>query len=132
MLQQEQYSSGQSIHIQATIQNTGDTLWLAEPRREFGGYVTLGAKLCEADGRMLTDALGRVLLPHDVAPGEIVHLETVIVLPSSLPPGSYTLRLDMVDELIAWFEQLGSPVCEHRFTVPGSGQSLRPARALGD
>jgi ubiquinone/menaquinone biosynthesis C-methylase UbiE len=107
---------GQSVAVCATIRNTGDTLWLSAPR-EFGGHVTMGVKLCAADGRLITDMLGRTLLPRDLPPGEEVEVHIAFHLPEALPPGQYRLRFDLVDEQVAWFEELGSAVAEHTFWI---------------
>jgi ubiquinone/menaquinone biosynthesis C-methylase UbiE len=109
-------SPGQEIAVHAVVTNTGDTLWLAKPR-ELGGYVTLGVKLCQADGRLLSDSLGRTLLAHDVAVGEKIEVISVFSLPHTFLSGDYLLRIDMVDEQVAWFQQHSSPVVEHRFSV---------------
>lgn len=89
------------------IRNTGDTLWLAQPR-EFGGHVTLGIKLCRNDGRLICDTLGRTLLRHDVHPDEQITVNARFSLPGDLEPGDYKLNVDMVLERVAWFEHLGS------------------------
>jgi ubiquinone/menaquinone biosynthesis C-methylase UbiE len=107
---------GQEIAVHAVVTNTGDTLWLAQPR-ELGGFVTLGVKLCQADGRLLSDSLGRTPLDHDVAAGEKIEVACVFSLPKAISSDNYLLRIDMVDEQVAWFEQHSSPVVEHRFSV---------------
>ena len=112
-----QVRPGQEIAVHAVVTNTGDTLWLAKPR-ELGGFVTLGVKLCQADGRLLSDSLGRTLLEHDVAVGQKIEARSVFSLPSTFLSGNYLLRIDMVDEQVAGFDQHGSPGVEHRFLVP--------------
>jgi len=100
---------GQTIHLTVTARNTGDSIWLARPRDE-GGYVTLGIKLATADGLVISDALGRKPLSADVPPGVRAHIAVTFRLPEAIPAGPYTLRFDMVDEQMFWFEQTGSPV----------------------
>ena len=107
---------GQEIQIRGTIHNTGDSLWLSS-EREFGGFVTFGVKLCLPSGRLLAENLGRTRLAQDVPPGGKTWVHSSFQLPEALTPGDYVLRFDMVDEQIAWFEQLGSPVPEHHFTL---------------
>lgn len=87
------------------VTNTGDTVWLSGIR-SFGGFVTLGAKILDRAGRLVTDALPRAFLPRDVDPQGRVELSCRIPL-TGLSPGKYTLRLDMVDELVSWFEEYG-------------------------
>jgi ubiquinone/menaquinone biosynthesis C-methylase UbiE len=109
----------QQLKLYAKIRNTGDTLWFGAPRRS-GGHVTFGARLYLPDGQLLSDALGRTALPHDVPPGEQIEVQASFRLPETVGPGDYVLRFDMVDEQIAWFEEFGSPVVECRFSITNS------------
>jgi SAM-dependent methyltransferase len=93
------------------VRNTGDTVWLHR-RDAAGGFVELGAHLLDGDGVLQRADLARAGLPRDVAPGEDV--DVTLELPPSVPRGRHRLRLDMVDEHVVWFEQVGSPV----FDVP--------------
>jgi SAM-dependent methyltransferase len=111
---------GEAIHLAATVKNTGDTLWLGAPR-EWGGYVTFGVKLCLPDGRLVSDTLGRTLLDRDVSPGSQITIQVSFQLPITLALGTYLLRFDMVDELVMWFEQAGSPVIEQQIWVGEQG-----------
>ena len=100
-----QVPCGATLTIQARIRNTGDTLWLHKPS-ELGGHVALGAKLVDNAGLALIYDFGRAYLPADVAPGEEVSVGITVVSPTA--PGHYQVKLDMVDELIVWFEHRGS------------------------
>lgn len=99
-------SPGESAGFTLDAVNTGDTLWLSSPSR-FGGYVTAGCKILAPDGRLVDDTLGRTHLAHDVAPGGGVSTRISLAVPPSFPPGAYVLRLDLVDELVCWFSDLG-------------------------
>jgi ubiquinone/menaquinone biosynthesis C-methylase UbiE len=107
---------GEAVRVRARVRNTGDTLWLSAPH-QLGGWVSFGLKLISLDGRLLADALGRTAVPSDVPPGGEVEVESAFEVPPGLEPGGYRLRFDMVDEQIAWFEQLGSPVAERELAV---------------
>lgn len=85
------------------VVNLGDCIWLSEAR-EFGGYVTLGVKILDAEGRMLGEALNRIWLPRDISPGEEIELSGTMQL-GKLSPGKYILRFDLVDEFICWFAE---------------------------
>lgn len=117
--------AGKEASVPVTIENTGDTLWLATEDRLAGGYVCLGGHLHDAAGRSLRIGHFTQRLPRDVAPGESVAVEATFALPESA--GSYVLRLDMVDERVAWFSQLGSPTTDLVLTVTWS-DSLDPHR----
>lgn len=103
--------AGQELRARFRVRNSGDTLWLSQPR-ELGGHVTLGIKLILSTGRLVSDGLQRTFLERDVPVGSDVELAAHFQLPADLPPGHYVVRFDLVTEQIAWFEQRGSPVVE--------------------
>jgi len=88
------------------IQNTGSVTWKARGRR-FGGQVTCGLKVFNAQGELLREDLGRMPLPRDVMPGDEIELEMTVA--GALPAGRYELRYDMVVEGVTWFEFHSSP-----------------------
>ncbi len=108
-----------------TIENTGDTLWLAADDPVVGGYVCLGGHLQDASGGAQKIGHFTQRLPRDVAPGETVAVEARFALPESA--GSYVIRLDMVDARVAWFSQVGSPTADLTLTI-GWADSLDPHR----
>lgn len=111
-------AAGDRIAIQVAARNTGDTRWLARPH-PLGGYVTAGCKWLEAEtGRLVADDLGRTALPADVAPGETSSTTIAFAVPPAIPPGSYVLKVDLVNELVCWFSDLPSNrASEHRIRV---------------
>ena len=104
-----------ALRIAATCHNIGRSTWLAEPRA-LGGHVTLGVKILRDDGRLVDASRGRAALPRDVPPGDSIELVTEVPL-AGLTPASYCLVVDMVDELICWFEIVGSRVARHDFEI---------------
>jgi len=96
---------GEAFRIQATVCNCGDTLWLSRPT-SVGGFVALGAKLVDANNLLVIHDYGRAVLSRDLAPGESALVEIGLQAPPQA--GTYRIKLDMVDEYIAWFEHLGS------------------------
>jgi SAM-dependent methyltransferase len=102
---------GEVVTVRVIARNRGDSRWLSavDPG---DGLVTVGTKLINAEGAVVSDALGRTPLPHDVPPGGEASVECVVPLPPTLPPGSYAIRVDLVHETVAWFEEYGSPVAE--------------------
>ena len=113
--------AGRRLTIHARAINTGDTLWLARPSRH-GSYVTLGCKWTDAaSGRLVTDVLGRTRLAADVAPGATTAATLNLEVPSTMPPGAYVLKVDLVDEFVCWFSDLApNRASEHRITVTAS------------
>jgi SAM-dependent methyltransferase len=99
-------SAGEAFRVRVRVTNTGTVTWKARGRR-FGGQVTLGLKVCNPEGQILREDLGRTPLPSDVAPGQEVALDVSVA--GLLPAGRYQLRYDMVVEGVIWFELDGSP-----------------------
>jgi SAM-dependent methyltransferase len=107
------------VRIAAHCHNTGRSTWLAQPR-PLGGHVALGVKILRADGRLIGGSGARTALPRDVPPGDAVELTAEVAL-AGLAPGSYRLVVDMVNELICWFEAVGSPVAQHDLEIVAAG-----------
>jgi len=87
-----------------SVANRGDTRWLRggdEP-----GRVRLGLQLMTPERSLLDLNFSRCELPADVAPGVSVDVAVELVLPD--PTARYVLKLDMVDEHVCWFEDVGS------------------------
>jgi hypothetical protein len=96
------------------VVNEGDTLWLvsrAAPR----GTVRLGIKILDNGGRMVDEFHGEPPLPHALAPGEKAVLEIDHPAPEQL--GKYSLKIDLLDQDICWFEQRGSQPLVLEFSV---------------
>ena len=107
---------GTIFEVNVSLENVGDTLWLSK-QSSYGGFVTLGTKLLDEKKRMIADTLERSVLPDDVPPGRTVTLLHRFTTPTQ--PGSYWIKLDLVDEHIAWFEQQGSQPFEFPIQVLG-------------
>lgn len=87
-----------------TVRNEGDTLWLRggdEP-----GRVRLGMQLMTPDHHLLQLDFARAELPADVPGGGAADVPVELTLPDAGTP--YLLKLDMVDEHVCWFEDVGS------------------------
>jgi SAM-dependent methyltransferase len=97
--------SGETLLLNLTIENTGDTLWLTgrEPRP---GVVMPAMRITDDTGTLVTEVHGQPLLPHAVAPGEILQMKIAYTVPQR--PGIYTFKLDLVDQHVCWFEERGS------------------------
>lgn len=94
-----------NLELSLRVENTGDTLWLIGPA-VMTGVVTLGIRLFDAEGRIVDERHGEPPLPHALAPGESVNVQ--INFPMRHEPGVYTLKIDLIDQHICWFEQRGS------------------------
>jgi 2-polyprenyl-3-methyl-5-hydroxy-6-metoxy-1,4-benzoquinol methylase/glycosyltransferase involved in cell wall biosynthesis len=103
-----------TLTIPLVARNTGDTLWLTGQTVR-AGVVMPAVRIFNNAGTLVTEFHGEPLLPHAVAPGETVNLTIHVVAPNR--PGFYTLKIDMVDQHISWFEQQGSEPYVLRFEV---------------
>jgi SAM-dependent methyltransferase/glycosyltransferase involved in cell wall biosynthesis len=101
---------GGSMKVVALCENAGESTWLSKPR-DFGGYVTFGIKLLTPEGRVVEDSRGRQRLRHDVPPGGHIDVVSEVSL-DGFKPGSYRVLFDMVNELVCWFQSIGSEVVE--------------------
>jgi hypothetical protein len=99
------FGPGENFSIKLRIRNAGDTLWLGGKfmRR---GAVMPGVKIVDVSGAVLDEFHGEPALPRAVAPNE----STVIVLERAAPdqPGNYTIKIDLVNQHVCWFEERGS------------------------
>ncbi len=111
----DQVLPGSHFTERVRVRNTGDVLWLAEPRPH-QGWVRLGVKLCDVSGRLIRADLAYALLPRDLAPGEEAELEVSIHAPEVA--GRYILKYDLVGRV--WFESCGSRPAEHPLQVLAS------------
>jgi 2-polyprenyl-3-methyl-5-hydroxy-6-metoxy-1,4-benzoquinol methylase len=87
------------------VRNTGDTLWLGGGLLRRGG-VTLGVKIFDEAGTVCDEFHGEPALPRAVAPNE--SCSVTIEHRAPVAPGRYTLKIDLVDQHICWFEERGS------------------------
>ncbi len=95
---------GARVSGTVAIRNLGDTIWLG--RGEKVGYVLLGIQLLTAEHRVLDLNFSRSLLAADVSPDGALELDVKLTLPDT--DSRYVLKLDLVDEGICWFEDVGS------------------------
>jgi 2-polyprenyl-3-methyl-5-hydroxy-6-metoxy-1,4-benzoquinol methylase len=101
----ENFKPGEIFRAKIRVRNSGDTLWIAG-RTLQRGDVTLGVKIIDAAGTACDEFHGDPALPRAVAPNEscLVAIEH----PCPPRPGRYTLKIDLVDQHICWFEERGS------------------------
>jgi ubiquinone/menaquinone biosynthesis C-methylase UbiE len=93
---------GRSVTGLVSIRNTGDTLWL---RGEDRGHVQLGVQLLSPARALLSRDFTRASLPGDLAAGQSADVPVAFELPDT---NSYVLKIDLVDEGVCWFEDVGS------------------------
>jgi hypothetical protein len=93
--------SGERFVTPVSATNTGSAAWRAAAPGDRGA-VRLGWRWYRGEREV---AAGREPLLADVSPGRSVRLAARIVSP--VPPGDYTLVLDLISEGVAWFGDHG-------------------------
>jgi glycosyltransferase involved in cell wall biosynthesis/SAM-dependent methyltransferase len=105
---------GEVLTLPLAVENTGDTLWLTGQTVR-AGIVMPAVMVSDEAGALVSEFHGEPLLPRAVAPGETVTLKIEYAAPRR--PGTYTLKVDLVDQHVCWFEQQGSEPLVLRFEV---------------
>jgi len=95
--------SGAAVTGVVTLKNTGDTLWLSGTSQ---GHVRLGIQLLDPARTLLARDFQRADLPGDLAAGQAAKVPVSITLPDR--SAHYVLKIDLVDEAVCWFEDVGS------------------------
>lgn len=110
----ERLAPGDALEFELAIENTGDTLWLAG-RETRTGVVMPGVRLIDDAGTLVSEFHGEPPLPHAVAPGETVTLR--IQHPAPRRSGRYIFKVDLVDQHVCWFGDVGSEPLEIAFEI---------------
>lgn len=110
---------GEKATLTVKVKNEGNTTWPSHGRASDGFFqVNLGDIWFDANNkRVEKHPYVRSGLPHDLRPGEEVEVPLAITAPSSL--GEYTMQLDLVQEMVTWFSEKGSPTPRFKVTVGG-------------
>ncbi len=105
------------LELSITIKNTGDTLWLSGQtvRR---GVVMPGVRIIDEREQIVAELHGYPMLGRAVPPGLTVDLNIQLAAPAK--PGIYTVKIDLVDQHICWFEERGSQPLVFSFEVQDS------------
>ncbi|HVF56289.1 MAG TPA: methyltransferase domain-containing protein [Pyrinomonadaceae bacterium] len=110
----ELFAPGATLEAPLRIENMGDTLWLAGQTVR-AGVVMPAVRVFDEAGTLVSEFHGRPMLPRAVAPGETVALKIQYGVPAR--HGAYTLKIDLVDQHVCWFEDAGSKPLVLRFQV---------------
>ncbi|MDQ6669879.1 MAG: O-antigen ligase family protein [Chloroflexota bacterium] len=120
----------QSMQIGLDVRNEGSLVWSASPNPGQHPFA-LGYRWLTADASGVLDVPpGEVPLPHDVKPGETIHLEALVEA-SHLPPGTYRLDWGMLQRDVVQFYERGSVDAESLVSLgrPANGE-VRPMPAI--
>ncbi len=105
---------GETFMLKVTLRNLSKIVWPGQ-QPEWKYQLTIGNIWLAENGSRLSDLERRAVLTRDLAPGESIELPFTLIAPEA--PGNYTLKLDAVQESVAWFGDLGSQVLELKIRV---------------
>lgn len=119
-------AAGAGAELVVTVTNTSPLPWPGVD--ELGLYqLRVGNHWRQADGRLSRLDDGRTPLVHPLAPGESCTLPLRLLAPTE--PGQYRLELDLVQELVTWFADRGSPTVQFPVEVVPAPATVATAEA---
>jgi hypothetical protein len=105
--------------VDVTFTNIGDKAWpdaaTADPRKNGAWAVRVAYRWLGADGKILSKYGDRVDLPKPVPPGGTQAVRISVKSPPN--PGQYRLQVDLLQELVSWFEARGAATSIQPVTV---------------
>lgn len=112
--------AGEITNINFKVKNASDVVWWqrggeTNDRADNKFYIAAGSHWMDKDGKYTTEPEGHNGIPKDLRPGEETEMTLQITAPKT--PGDWTLELDMVQEGVAWFREMGSSTTKIKVTV---------------
>jgi SAM-dependent methyltransferase/glycosyltransferase involved in cell wall biosynthesis len=101
----QQVNASAKLNLALVIRNTGNTLWLNGQTLR-AGVVMPGVRVSNAAGEIVSEVHGNPMLPRAVAPGQSLAIDVPCPVPANA--GTYTVKIDLVDQHVCWFEERGS------------------------
>jgi 2-polyprenyl-3-methyl-5-hydroxy-6-metoxy-1,4-benzoquinol methylase/glycosyltransferase involved in cell wall biosynthesis len=105
---------GEEFQVAVSVTNKGDTVWLTGQSVR-AGLVMPGVRIMNSEGETVSERHGHPMLPRAVAPGQTVELLIECVAPTLA--GTYSAKIDLVDQHVCWFEERGSTPLIFTLTV---------------
>jgi hypothetical protein len=117
--------AGALARVEVELENAGTEAWRTD------GRFTLSYHWLDELGNAIVWDGRRTALPRGAAPGE--RMAAAVDVRGPIPPGRYRLAIDLVDEGLAWFGELGSPPLDLAVQVaPRIGAEDEAEAHLGD
>lgn len=111
-------SEARSLSVRIT--NTGKAVWAHDIPA--GRHICVANHWLREDGTVVVADDGRARLPRTVAPGASVDVTLTVTAPAEV--GHYLLEIDLVQEMVCWFAEKGSPTARLPIVVDAA-----PAKA---
>lgn len=109
--------TGQTMPMSVQMRNTGTTTWSS------ANAYSLGSKSPQDNWNW---GMGRVALPHDVAPGQTVTFNFTLTAPTVAGPGNIDVQWQMVQDGVQWFGQTTSKASIDVRPMPVGSISAQP------
>jgi SAM-dependent methyltransferase len=122
------FHAGTHATIFALITNRGQSVWPETTPSGHAGRIMLANHWLDANGDVIARDDGRGALPRAVWPGDTVQVPMVVTPPAQ--PGRYVLELDLVQELVTWFGDKGSPTVRVAVDVVGARREASPPQTF--
>ncbi len=103
------FSAGRAVALELLVRNDSGVPWPAS------AWIQIGYHWRMPDGEVAVLDGGRTLLDTALRPGQECPVRLDVVAPGE--PGEYVLEIDLVQEPISWFSDLGSPTLRLPVTV---------------
>jgi protein tyrosine phosphatase (PTP) superfamily phosphohydrolase (DUF442 family) len=117
---------GQAQRVELRVTNRSQRPWRFTPVDQLG--VHLGLRLAKVDAPLALELRGATS-DRELAPGESLAIAAEI--PPLAEPGAYRLHVDLVDEGVTWFADMGSVPLELGFAVTLPERMAPPADSGG-
>lgn len=88
------------------VKNMSSVSWPGQGGSNGAYKVNLGNHWLDRSGKVLIYDDDRTGLPFDLPPGDEIELPLTVTVPGA--PGDYILEMDMVQEQVTWFAEMGS------------------------
>ena len=125
----EMVPAGRQKILTVRVRNESPIVWPALGDADGRYQIKLGSHWLSERGDLVADDDGRTLLPYDLRPGDEVELPLLVTTPNR--PGRYILQVDLVQEGIAWFSDVGSPIAAYRANIGAAGESAPSLEGKG-
>jgi hypothetical protein len=123
--------SGSKLLVDVRVLNDSIVPWRIRGLED-GRYALLAACqwIDEDSHSALTSYDNRFEFPYDLAPGDTASIAAILTTPRK--PGPYVIRCDVVQEVVHWFHDLGSPVGEAPLLVTSKSPALEGSLDVAD
>ncbi len=124
--------AGQTVTLPITFTNAGPVSWpddvTADPQKKDGSYAVRLVHRWVPAGQPLAPRVGgdRTDLPRPVAPGEKMTVLIGVRAPDA--PGNYQLVVELVQELVQWFSDVGAETLTIPIRVVPAAAAPAPPR----